>query len=480
MQDKAGKVTMQDKAASLKTERQKLKEAGSGDKEAAKKEVARAKEALTKAWLRRACVISMIVIALSAVAAALWAAVFTKGHCVPVYANPNTCSRPWTPARVGLVWATCITAGSLILVGLIFPGLDRGGLVGYIVGKDGRLSTSKMQIALWTTAIAFTFFFFTIQLIRTSDPQTLNASFTHFGPEYLLLLGGPFAAAVLAQATTTSKAADGSIQQAAPDHPTAVDLVTDHDGQPAISDAQFFLFNLVAIGYFVVALVRTPATLPSIPSTLVALTSVSALTYLGVKLATSNPPTINNVLITSSPSDGFLYAGQTIKVVGSGFMTPAAGNVEDLDTAAVLFDHVEVKPQEGFTDTAIEAVVPRGLGGTANGNVSISVRSAADVVSTPFTGLMARGLKIISITRDNTTVTVTGYGILMPSEPTSAPGDTPVITVADPATSAILPTTGDAKPITHGLKFELTTAPSGPVKVTVSLDGFSDTATTST
>ena len=134
-------------------------------------------------------------------------------------------------------------------------------------------------------------------------------------------------------------------------------------------------------------------------------------------MATSNPPKISNVLITSSPSDGFLYAGQTVKVVGSGFMMLAAGNVENLETVAVLFDHVEVKPEAGFTDTAIEAVVPRGLGGTANGNVSISVHSAADVVSDPFTGLMARGLKVISATRDAATVTVTGYGILMPSGP---------------------------------------------------------------
>ena len=473
-------MSVQNEVKSLEEKRKTLKKADSSKKETAKKNVATSQEALTKAWLRRACAISMIVIALVALAVVLWVTVFTKGHCVPVTGNPKTCSRPWTAARIGLVWATCITAGVLILLGLISPGLDRGGLVGYIVGKDERLSTSKMQIALWTTAIAFTFFFFTIQLIRTSQPQKLNASFAHFGPEYLLLLGGPFAAAVLAKATTTSKAADGSVQQVAPDHPTAANLVTDHDGQPAISDAQFFLFNLVAIGYFAVALARTPAVLPSIPSTLVALTSVSALTYLGVKVATSNPPTISNVLITSSPSDGFLYAGQTIKVVGSGFMTPAADNIENLETAAVLFDHVEVKPQEGFTDTAIEAVVPRGLGGTANGNVSIRVRSAADVVTEPFTGLMARGLKITSATRDNTTVTVTGYGILMPSKPPSTPGDSPVITVADPATSAILPMAGDPESITHGLKFNLATAPAGPVKVTVSLDGLSDTATTST
>jgi hypothetical protein len=473
-------VDIKDKAQNLKVSRDGLAKAqDQAGKEAAMQKVAKARGDMTTAWLQRACVISIIVIAVATIVLILWATVFTKGQCVPAKADPKTCSRPWTPARVGLVWATPITAAALIFLGLMFPGLDGGGLVGYIVGKDKRLSTSKAQIALWTVAITFTFFFFTIQLIRTSNPQQLNASFAHFGPEYLLLLGGPFAAAVLAQVTTTSKVTDGSVQQAPPDHPAAADLVTDHEGQPAIADAQFFLFNLVAIGYFAVALARAPATLPSIPNTLVALTSVSALTYLGAKVATSNPPTISNIMITSSPSDGFLYAGQTVKVVGSGFMTPTAGNVENLETAAVLFDHVEVKPQAGFTDTAIDAVVPRGLGGTANGNVRISVRSAADVVSDPFTGLMVKGLKIISATRDDATVTVTGYGILLPSDP-SANDDVPVITIVDPATSKILPTKGKAQKVTGGLKIDLDTIPAGPVKVAVSLDGFSDTATTST
>jgi hypothetical protein len=75
---------------------------------------------------------------------------------------------------------------------------------------------------------------------------------------------------------------------------------------------------------------------------------------------------------------------------------------------------------------------------------------------------------------------VTGYGILLPSDPPSADGDVPVITVFDPATSRILPTTGEAQKVTGGLKIDLDTVPVGPVKVAVSLGGFSDTATTST
>lgn len=142
-------------------------------KAVAKQQVAEARENLTTAWLKRACVISIIVIAVAAIILILWATVFTKGQCVPVKAHPKTCSYPWTSARVGLVWATPITAAALIFLGLMFPGLNGGGLVGYIVGKDKRLSTSKMQIALWTVAITFTFFFSQFSL---SEPATRSIS----------------------------------------------------------------------------------------------------------------------------------------------------------------------------------------------------------------------------------------------------------------------------------------------------------------
>ncbi len=215
-----------------------------------------------------------------------------------------------------------------------------------MIGHDNRISTSKTQIGLWTVAITFAFFFFTIQLLIVTESQqtALIHSFDHFGPEYLLLLGGPFAA------------------------------------------AQFLLFNLVALTYFGVALTRSSSVLPSIPTTLVGLTSVSALTYLGAKVVSSNQPMITTVTITS-PGNGKLHGGDTIKIVGSSF-NPPGNEIENKTDIAILFDHVEIKPHPGFTDSVIHATVPPGLAHRPNGNVDIAVRTAAGVVTTPpYTGL---------------------------------------------------------------------------------------------
>ena len=84
---------------------------------------------------------------------------------------------------------------------------------------------------------------------------------------------------MLAQAATIAKTGDGTVQQVPAAAPTASDVVKNHVGDPAIADTQFLLFNLVALTYFAIALAKVPTALPKIPATLVALTSVSALTY---------------------------------------------------------------------------------------------------------------------------------------------------------------------------------------------------------
>jgi hypothetical protein len=365
-----------------------------------------AKTAVSTAWLRRAAWV-------------LPACLFIVAG-VAVVAGVLSAHGRYDPARVALLVAAPATAIALSLVGL-FPGRNRGWLVGYLVGADNRLSTSKTQIGLWTAAVIFAFLFFIVQLARTSGTSTLTASINHFGPEYLLLLGGPFAAAVLATATTSSKVGDGTVQQVNAASPSPADLVTDQDGQPAIADAQFLLFNLVALGYFAVALARHPDTLPQIPTTLVALTSVSALTYLGAKVVAANAPAITTVLLTS-PSDGKLHAGDTVKIIGSGFQPPATtpGTApEHSSELAVTFDRIAVYPAhvspDNLSDTAITAIVPPRLAGDANGNVSISILTAAGVQTSPFTGLSAAGTTIAGATRVAEVITLTGFGFLEPT-----------------------------------------------------------------
>lgn len=354
------------------------------------------KNAETQEWQLRANVIVCSVLAIAAFLAVGFAVWWTTPPCTKMSApkahQPSMCiERSFDAARIALAWAAPITVVLTILVAFLFNRRSHDGIVGFINGKDNQLSTSKTQVALWTVAIIFAFLFFTIQIINSGTSQTVTSGFSHFGPEYLLLLGGPFAAAVLAAAATNNKVDSTTVQPVQADVPSTSDLVTDTTGNPSISDAQFLLFNLVALVYFAVALARSPQTLPNIPATLVGLTSIAALTYLGAKVVSSNQPTITNVSITSTPTNGFLHAGDTIKTIGSGFDPAAAKKANSNSDIEVLFNGVAAKP-DAASDTVLIAKVPPGLTGPASGQMSIAVQTSAGMLTpTPFTGLMIEG-----------------------------------------------------------------------------------------
>jgi hypothetical protein len=103
----------------------------------------------------------------------------------------GTCPAPWhlgglTTAQFALAIAGPITAAMLLLVGLAGQGRTQGGLIRFVVGRDNRLSTSKLQVGLWTIAVVFAFFFFLFQIVRGSAGH----AFDSLDPAYLLLLGG--------------------------------------------------------------------------------------------------------------------------------------------------------------------------------------------------------------------------------------------------------------------------------------------------
>ncbi len=225
-----------------------------------------------------------------------------------------------------LAWAAIATFVGLLFISLFGQGRDRGGLVGLIVGTDNRLSTSKFQVLLWTVAVVFSFFFFVFQLAFGQD----TAHFESLNGEYLLLLGGPFAAAVLAKQAASTRVGEAE-QQVPAAKPGVGDLVQDGSENGAVADAQFLLFNLVALAYFVTALVRSPTALPDLPDTLVGLTSVSALTYLGAKVVGNNLPVIESVsLVTGTSADGKMRADSQLRILGRNFIPEEAraGNAD--------------------------------------------------------------------------------------------------------------------------------------------------------
>ncbi len=151
-----------------------------------------------------------------------------------------------------------------------------------VVGADNRVSTSKVQFALWTVALAYALLVIAFHRFEL-PPGNLD-------PRYLLLLGFPAGAAVSAKAITAQKTANMKVTKTKAPKGSLADIVTDEAGEIDLGDTQYFLFNPVALTAFLIAFFHHPTTLPMLSDTSVALTSGSAAAYVAKKAATSDTP----------------------------------------------------------------------------------------------------------------------------------------------------------------------------------------------
>lgn len=183
--------------------------------------------------------------------------------------------------------------------------LTRGGL---LTGRDNRRSTSKTIAWAWTVIVGW--MVVTLALIANIDgltyprpqdgsaaaPVTLSSLLTPPPLLYLVLLGGPYAAAAFALASTQSKVATGQLTKQPSEAPSAADLIADDDGNIDLYDTQYVLFNVLAIVIVVTAFFHQPGTgLPEIPEFLAILTGGAALTYSVNKAVASDTPRITKI-----------------------------------------------------------------------------------------------------------------------------------------------------------------------------------------
>jgi hypothetical protein len=108
-----------------------------------------------------------------------------------------------SPIRRAVVVAILLTAAVLAVMSA-FRRRD-GGLRSYLIGGDGRFSTSQTQAALWTLALAFVLACLLLRAPFGEPGGTFAAGFDSLDEAYLLLLGGPAAAWVLARRVTAGK-----------------------------------------------------------------------------------------------------------------------------------------------------------------------------------------------------------------------------------------------------------------------------------
>jgi hypothetical protein len=313
-------------------------------------------------------------------------------------------------AGVALI-AVAAVGGLLLIVEVITWFADACSFVTtVIIGEDGRTSTSKTFILMWTLLVGWALVALLIAgelLARhkciTTAPvghalnrcqkandqvALLQLGWTHFlsaglKGSYLVLLGVPAAAGVAAKGIATSRAqsptdAKTSAKGAAKGIVNRVAQVfSADDGTTDIGDFQYVIFNLITAVYFVSRFLSPNGDgLPVIPDTLLGLTSVSAGLYVGKKAVTRSQPVITGVFPLP------IRDGHTFTIMGTGLTSDAS--LGPGGTAAVSIDGVPALRVIEVNGN-LEALAPANLAPGGNPTVrQLQVMSPYGVVTPTF------------------------------------------------------------------------------------------------
>jgi hypothetical protein len=252
----------------------------------------------------------------------------------------------------------------------------RGGL---LTGYDYRVSTSKSMAYIWTAVVAWMVVTEAL-VVLFGDPVkivTANGQTTMTTPGfgewmrhvlddatsrnlYLIFLGGPYAAAILAKVTVTTRVSNGTLQKTDGDkkkkHPS--DAVLNDAGAVDLVDFQYVLFNLIvalaAVGAFIS---DVGGGLPTLADFLAILTGGSALTYTVNKGVTSNQPTLTAIYPQTA------RVGDRVTVYGNN-LAAVSSNPTDVPTVTVAGVTATVVAGTAMSDS-LTFVVPAPAAGTA-------------------------------------------------------------------------------------------------------------------
>lgn len=207
----------------------------------------------------------------------------------------------------------------------------RSALGAILAGQDNRVSTSKTVAFAWTVAVAFGLLSLVVAIwLGDHAPWDLQVD-RGLQAEYLLLLGGPYAAAILAKYATTQQQdtkTEGVVGGAAP-----TQLVTDDNGDTDLGDFQYVLFNVIGLMFFFGEFIGHLANgFPKLPPLLTGLILTSTGGYSAKKLLQQAAPT----LISVAPSSAAPQA--TVQIFGTNLEVPAsaAAGGQDINPSVLV------------------------------------------------------------------------------------------------------------------------------------------------
>jgi hypothetical protein len=330
------------------------------------------------------------------VAAAGWASI-AAGRVCPT--DPKSkCGFHWTDlnaSRKSVIVTTLALAGTLLF--LSWAKRKSGGLNSMLIGKDNRFSTSQTQVAMWTMSIVWAVLFLILK-VPFGKPGGFGSSFEQLDIPYMILLGGPFAAAALSRDAIGRKVDAGEVQKTIAAETSLSDVISDDNGNPDIVDVQFFLFNVAALVFFIVAFTHKPSELPAIPLGLVGLTGVAALAFTGNKLTAQNAPTITS--ITKRLGTGGIRPGEEVLVLGSNLIPPGGNRPDLLTRVRVRFGDREIPivPDSSVSPTNLrkDRIIVRVPDDLSEDTVLVSVITAASAQSNTYTLRLVPDVPVIT------------------------------------------------------------------------------------
>ncbi len=295
--------------------------------------------------------VRFIVLAAVAAALALATVLFAAGA-------PHNASAPEVAASSPYFgWFGVLAIALLWLISAVFAG-DWNPFA-LAMGADNRLSTSKMQMLLWTACVGFVY-----AMVYADRAITVGRidPITNIPQNVLIALGLSVTSVVAAKAITTTQVSN---------NPDNKDVVTEPSYDPAalvredgastasLNKVQILFWTVIAIVvYLVTAFHQLPfvttcsagtCTFPDIDTTLMIFMGLGHATYLGGKLAGGSSPVLTQV--TAATAGGVT----TIALTGSNLGS----------TGAILINGQQVNATiVSWTPTAISFVLPAQPDGT--------------------------------------------------------------------------------------------------------------------